>query len=102
MNDTSMNNNPPNHSLAIVSLVLSILGLIAVLPVAGSIVGVITGNIARREIRQNPNQYSGDNLARAGVILGWIGIALSVMLITILCLGLIFLIPIFSRTNFGW
>ncbi len=99
MNESSYTSSIPNHSLAIVSLVLSILGLIAILPVIGPIGGVITGYMAQREIRQNPTQYSGDNFARAGIILGWIGIALSIIFLTLLCLGLLFFIPVTSQTG---
>lgn len=99
MNESSYTPGIPNHSLAIVSLVLSILGLIAILPVVGPIGGVITGYKAQQEIRQNPHQYSGDNLARAGIILGWIGIAMSIMFLTLICLGLLFFIPVTSQTG---
>jgi hypothetical protein len=67
------------HALAIVSLILSLLGLTPILPLIGSIGGIITGVIARREIRANPEKYSGDGVALAGVILGWIGIALVIL-----------------------
>ncbi|MCL4870231.1 MAG: DUF4190 domain-containing protein [Anaerolineae bacterium] len=69
----------PTHSLAIVSLVLSILGLIGFLPLVGSIGGIISGRIAQQEIAQNPHLHSGDGMARAGVILGWIGIAIAIL-----------------------
>ncbi len=64
------------HTLAIVSLVFGILGLVQVCPGLGSIIAVITGNMARGDIRRNPARYTGDGLAQGGVILGWIGIAL--------------------------
>lgn len=95
MNETTTTTTtPPNHSLAIVSLVLSILGLISVLPVIGSIGAVITGYIALDEIRKNPSQYSGENLARAGLILGWIGIAIVFLLALIAILALLIFIPV--------
>lgn len=75
-----------NHTLAIVSLICSIAGLVICTPVV--IVGVITGHMARKQIRENPNTYSGAGMALAGVIIGWIGIAL--MLIGIIA-GIILL-----------
>jgi hypothetical protein len=88
-------NRQNTHSLAIISLVLSILGLMPVLPVVGSIGGIVTGIIARREIAAKPDQFTGDGFAKAGVILGWIGIALVLLAV----IGLIlFLIP-FSYTT---
>lgn len=90
----------PNHSLAIVSLVLGILGLAAILPVIGSIGAVISGRIARREIAENSDQFSGDNLARAGVTLGWIGIGLSVIVLMVICVGVLFFMPLQMRTTY--
>ena len=91
--------NPPStHQLAIVSLVLSILGLIMILPLVGSIGAVISGNMSLREIREKPTQYSGENLARAGVIMGWVGIALAVLALVLLCLALLFFIPVSTQT----
>ena len=43
----------PNHALAIVSLIASLLGL-TLFPAIGSVIGLITGYIARRDIRENP------------------------------------------------
>jgi len=70
---------PSTHSLAIVSLVLSILGLMPVLPLIGSIAGLVTGIMARKEIKARPDLYTGEGTARAGIILGWIGIGLIVL-----------------------
>jgi dihydroorotate dehydrogenase len=74
-------NKQSTHSLAVISLVLSILGFMPVLPVIGSIAGIITGYIARRNIAANPAFYSGDGLAKAGIVLGWIGVALLVLVV---------------------
>jgi hypothetical protein len=60
----------PNSSMAIVSLIAGILG-ITLVPI-NSIVALITGYMARKEIRgaQGPE---GDGMARLGLVLGWIG-----------------------------
>jgi hypothetical protein len=71
--------HPSTHILAIVSLVLSLMGLVPVLPVVGGIGGIISGTIARREIKERPYQYSGDGLARAGIILGWVCVGLTAL-----------------------
>jgi hypothetical protein len=84
-------NKQNTHALAIISLVLSILGMMPILPVVGSIGGIVTGVIARREIRANPDQLTGDGMAKAGIILGWIGIALAALVIIALIL---FMIPV--------
>ncbi len=63
---------PPRQtsSLAIVSLVSGLLGWTLV-PLIGSIVAIITGHMARSEIRRAPDRIEGDGLALAGLILGY-------------------------------
>jgi len=64
--------------MAVVSLVAGILGL-SLFPFIGSIVAVITGNMAKNEIRDSRGALGGEGLAKAGVILGWIGVILGVL-----------------------
>ncbi|HBK46900.1 MAG TPA: hypothetical protein DDZ67_10810 [Xanthomonadaceae bacterium] len=65
-------------SLAIVSLVAGILGW-TLLPFVGSIGAIITGHLARAEIRRNPGRLDGDGFAVAGLVLGWLSVALWVV-----------------------
>lgn len=58
----------PTNTLAVVSLVTSILGL--------GIVGIITGHMARSQIRRNGQ--GGAGLALAGLIIGYVVTALEV------------------------
>jgi hypothetical protein len=67
-------------SLAIVSLVSGILGWTLV-PWIGSVVAIITGHMARAEIRRNPDTMEGDGMALGGLILGWLSIALSLLVV---------------------
>jgi hypothetical protein len=69
------------HPLAVIALVLAVLGLMPVLPVIGSIAGLVTGMIARSNIARSPEQYSGDGLAKAAIVLGVIGVALAVLVV---------------------
>jgi len=69
---------PPTSGLAIASLILGIGGL-TFLPLLGSIVAVILGYMARGEIRRSPGQVTGDGVALVGLVLGWIGIGLTVL-----------------------
>lgn len=69
---------PPSSSMAIVSLIAGILGL-TLFPLLGSIVALITGSMARKEIAASRGALGGEGLAKAGVILGWIGVGLSVI-----------------------
>ncbi|MGV8923194.1 MAG: DUF4190 domain-containing protein [Thermomonas sp.] len=64
-------------AMSIVSLVSGILGW-TLLPFLGSIVAVITGHMARGEIRRAPDRLEGDGLAIAGLILGYAAIAMAV------------------------
>lgn len=72
-------------ALALTSLISGILGW-TVLPWLGSIVAIITGHMARKEIRENPATKEGDGLALAGLIMGWAMIALSILTILVIIL----------------
>lgn len=72
-------------SLAIVSLVSGILGW-TLLPWLGSLVAIITGHLARGEIRRSGNTLDGDGLAIAGLVLGYAMLALSLFGIVLLLL----------------
>lgn len=65
-------------SVAIVSLIAGILGLTLV-PIAGSIVAIITGMMAKKEIRESGGTLGGDGLATAGLVTGWLGAALAIL-----------------------
>jgi hypothetical protein len=66
------------NAMAIISLVLGILGLVLFFGVA-SIPAVILGHIARKQIRERDED--GDGIALAGLILGWIGVGLVLLVI---------------------
>jgi hypothetical protein len=68
----------PTSTLAIVSLVAGILGFTA-LPVLGTIVALIAGYMARGETRSTPPRASGDGLATAGIVMGYIQLGLVVV-----------------------
>ena len=58
---------------AIASLVLGIIGVTGI-PFVASIIAIILGYIARREIAEHGEE--GRGLATAGIILGWVGVVL--------------------------
>lgn len=66
---------PPTEPLAIVSLVSAVLGLTA-LPGLGSVVGVVTGHLALRRLRTSGR--GGEGLAKGGLVVGYLGIAIAV------------------------
>lgn len=72
----------PQHtvSTAIVSLVLGILGIIAIGPL-GSIPAVICGHLARSKISGNPDTFKGNGMALTGLILGYLQIGILILLL---------------------
>ena len=72
--------------LAVASLVSGILGW-TILPWLGSIVAIVTGHIARGEVRRAPDRLEGSGLALAGLILGY-----SMLVMTVLGLVLVFFV----------
>jgi hypothetical protein len=71
--------------MAIVSLVAGLLGW-TFAPWLGSIIAIITGHMARAEIRRDPAGLEGDGLAVAGLVLGWAMILLSVFTVVAIVL----------------
>jgi hypothetical protein len=72
--------NAPNkgtNGLAITSLVLSLLWLYWI----GSILAIIFGRMAKKKIEQNGQ--GGKGMATAGIVIGWIGMALLVLAIIV-------------------
>ncbi len=70
---------PRTNALAIVALVAGLAQ--CALSLFGSIVAIVCGHIARRQIRESQGRETGDGLALAGLILGYIGIVLNVLAI---------------------
>jgi hypothetical protein len=70
----------PNNPLAIASLVCGIICWFAV-PVVGAIGAVVTGHMARAQIRQKGDAEGGDGMAVAGLILGYSHLAVSCLVI---------------------
>ena len=65
----------PSSTLSVASLMMGIIGWI-LLPVVGGIIAIITGHLARKEIRQSEGLLGGNNLATAGLVLGYSNVAL--------------------------
>ena len=79
-------------SLAVISLIAGIASFFIV-PFLGAIAAVITGNMAKKEIRQSGGRMTGESMATWGLILGWVNIAFAVIG---LCLGLLAILGVFS------
>lgn len=74
----------PTSGLAIASMISGIAGFV-MFPVIGSILAVVFGHVARREILQTGRP--GNGMALAGLILGYIGIGFLVAIIALVVLG---------------
>ncbi len=91
-----MNNAVPKTSPgAIWSLVLGILGLICFGPFA-AIPAVICGHVALGNIKRSMGALAGHGQALAGLIMGYIGIALAIILIPIYAA---IMIPAFAQAR---
>ena len=71
---------------AIISLVTGILGFVQILPGIGPIAAIISGHIAKNEIKKGHGMVTGNGMATTGLILGYLMLALG------LCLGCIWLL----------
>jgi hypothetical protein len=75
---------PKNNGLAIASLVCSILGLCCGV---GGVLGVIFGFVARGQIKRSGGAQQGSGLALAGIIVGFVVIALAAVGLLIVLVG---------------
>jgi len=90
----------PTNNLAVVSLVAGIVSFFAhIVPGVGgfavAIVAIVTGYMARRQIKQSGEQ--GMWMANAGIVIGFINIAL----IAVVVFALLFVILVLGVALFG-
>jgi hypothetical protein len=65
------------NGFAIASMVLGIIWIYWI----GSILALVFGYIARSQIKRSQGMQSGDGMAIAGIVLGWIGVGILLLLI---------------------
>ena len=70
-----------NQTLAIVSLVCGILGLICCWSFIPGLAALVTGFMAKGKADENPNEYGGRGLALGGIITGAISLLLGIILV---------------------
>jgi hypothetical protein len=85
---------------AAVAMVMGIAGL-TICPVVLSIPAVILGYQSRREIDESMGRQSGRGFAIAGIVLGWVGIALAIISILVLAALIVFGLSFESETTTG-
>lgn len=98
MNQTNPPRTPmyvplPTSGLATVSMITGILGFVMA-PVLCSIIAIITGYQARKETRSVPPRASGDGMATAGIVMGWIQIGLAVVALCCFLAYFVFIVGI--------
>ena len=73
----------PNSTMATVSMISGIVGW-TVAPLLGSLVAIITGHMAKKEIKENPGRLGGDGMATAGLVMGYLQMIPSVLCICVI------------------
>ena len=81
-------NEPKTSSAAILSLIFGIFAWLGIFGLGG-ILAIILGYIARKKIRQSRGLLTGDGLATAGLVLGYINVVLFLIGLCIVSLILI-------------
>ncbi len=81
---------PKTNVLSIISLVLSLLGVLAtfIIPIVAQIAAIICGHIARSQIRRSGGAETGSGMALAGLIISYLSIIFSVIGLLFLGVGL--------------
>ena len=67
-----------NNGMAIAALVCGIAGFLCLIP---GILGIIFGFVAKGQIRQSNGTQRGDGMATAGIVLGCIAVAITVLIL---------------------
>ena len=76
------------NTMAVVSLVSGVASWFF-LPTIGAIIAIVTGHMARSQIKNSYGAESGDGLALVGLVLGYLNLVLS-------CLGILFFLLFFG------
>jgi len=79
-----------DSSLAIVSLVAAIGGW-SFVPVIGGVIAIITGHLAKNEIRESEGRLRGDGLATAGLVIGYACVGFFAVILMTVIAGAFFL-----------
>ena len=78
----------PTSTMAVVSLISGIVGILF-FPFVGGIIAIVTGNMARKETRSYPPTHSGDGMATAGMVMGWLSLLLWIIVCCLIVSGLL-------------
>ena len=78
--------SPPTPGNAIASLILGIIGIV-LCPIVTSVVGLILGYSAKKEIDNSGGRLGGRGVAMGGIITSWIGLAIYIPIIALIVIG---------------
>lgn len=78
---------PSTNTLAIVSLAAGVAGYVLPHPFIAGLVAIVTGHVARGQIRRTGE--SGAGLALVGLLLGYVHLALSLLLVVVIVAALL-------------
>jgi len=81
--------------LSIVSLVSGLVGW-TLIPIVGAIAAVITGHLAKKEIRDSGGAIGGDGMALAGLILGYVQLGLILLSIIVAVVLVFAFVPVIN------
>jgi len=73
--------------MAVASMVLGIAGFAFCLVLIGPILALVFGYKGRRQIDESNGMQTGRGMATAGIILGWVGIGLTVLWVVLVIIG---------------
>ena len=86
---------------AMISLIFGILSWV-LLPFVGAVIAIISGHMARSEIRRSQGALDGDGLAVGGLILGYLHLAVILLFLVAVFLflgGLAFFVALAHHTG---
>lgn len=94
---------PHNSTTAIISLIGGIAGW-TILPFLGAIVAIITGHMAKAEIKRSAGMITGNGMATWGLVLGYVNIAFGLCLLCVAVIlplvGISLSIPFLNSTTY--
>jgi hypothetical protein len=85
--------------MAVAALVFGILGLTALF-VVGSVIALVFGYMGKSQIARSNGTETGRGMAITGIVLGWIGVAIGILLVIAIVIG-VFLLAGSVQENFG-
>lgn len=99
-------NPEPNNGFSVWAVVSLIAGILNFkYPPFGAIGALISGYVARNEIKKSNGMMGGSGMATAGIVLGWVGIAFSLIvgvLFFLFLIGVITSAPLICGSVTGW